>query len=49
MTWADYRGLHVSSNFIYDDASGRDAVMCFCKQLEKFVEEIWLLSKRGKY
>ena len=33
----------VSSNTIYDEASERDAVLCFCKQLEKLVEASSLL------
>ena len=29
-------------NNIYDDAKGRDAAVCFCKQLEKMVEAAWM-------
>ena len=31
-------------NSIYSDARERDAVICFCKQLEKMVESVQLLQ-----
>lgn len=32
-------------NTIYDDASERDAVICFVKQFEKMIEAIFLFNK----
>ncbi|HJV19998.1 MAG TPA: hypothetical protein VJ552_09000 [Sediminibacterium sp.] len=32
-----------SDNSIYSDTRERDAVMCFCKQLEKLVEAVVIL------
>lgn len=33
-------------NNIYDDARERDAVICFCRQLEKMVEAVQLLQSQ---
>jgi hypothetical protein len=35
-------------NNIYDDARERDAVICFCKQLEKMVEAALVVSTQMK-